>query len=252
MPPNRPEGRRSRRGARAAAGAGARQAGRSQAARLPLSAALRARPVGARAQPAGRRVEPRSRARGDGADLRRRGALRRQFATRCSTGKKSPMIFGQPDQWLALLIESLLAGRTRRARAIAAAARRAPSRRRPPRAATSTAGRSPGSPTPIRGWGRCSRRSSTAATTGCRSRALDQDRDRTAGGSARHGLDAGASAVRERRRVGGADSDAIPRLAAVARRPDRAGAQDDLGGVAPRRHRGSVSESSPPIPTRCR
>src|SRR6185503_8605771 len=25
-------------------------------------------------------------------------------------GKKSPMIFGQPDQWLALLIESLLVG----------------------------------------------------------------------------------------------------------------------------------------------
>src|SRR5262245_60654104 len=37
-------------------------------------------------------------------------------AVRCETirtdvfgGKKSPMIFGQPDQWLALLIESLLA-----------------------------------------------------------------------------------------------------------------------------------------------
>ena len=38
-------------------------------------------------------------------------------AVRCETlrddvfeGKKSPMIFGQPDQWLALLIESLLLG----------------------------------------------------------------------------------------------------------------------------------------------
>ena len=31
-------------------------------------------------------------------------------------GKKSPMVFGEPDQWLALLIESLLRRRPRRAR----------------------------------------------------------------------------------------------------------------------------------------
>ena len=35
-------------------------------------------------------------------------------------GKKSPMIFGQPEQWLALLIESLLRRRPRRARAVRA------------------------------------------------------------------------------------------------------------------------------------
>ena len=84
-------------------------------------------------------------------------------------GKKSPMIFGQPDQWLALLIESLLlAGRGEHERSQAAAIaglRRSAGHRR----ATSTDGRSRGSPTPIRGWARCSKRSSTAATTGCRS-----------------------------------------------------------------------------------
>ena len=45
-------------------------------------------------------------------DLRRRRALRGDPRPRCSTARRSPMIFGQPDQWLALLIESLLvAGR---------------------------------------------------------------------------------------------------------------------------------------------
>ena len=73
-------------------------------------------------------------------------------------GKKSPLIFGQPEQWLALLIESLLLAGQRRARAIRPAAIARPStRRRPPRA-TSTDGRSPGYPTPIRGWARCSKR----------------------------------------------------------------------------------------------
>ena len=73
-------------------------------------------------------------------------------------GKKSPMIFGQPDQWLALLIESLLRRRPRRARAIAAAAGPGVRRGADVAAATSTAGRSPGSPTPIRASARCSKR----------------------------------------------------------------------------------------------
>ena len=84
-------------------------------------------------------------------------------------GKKSPMIFGEPEQWLALLIESLLvAGRGERERVAGAAGQR-PSTTRRRRRATSMDGRSSGSPTPTRGSARCSKRSSTAATTGCRS-----------------------------------------------------------------------------------
>src|SRR5262245_319275 len=37
-------------------------------------------------------------------------------------GKKSPMIFGQPDQWLALLIESLLVGQSERSNELRARA----------------------------------------------------------------------------------------------------------------------------------
>ena len=130
-------------------------------------------------------------------------------------GKKSPMIFGQPDQWLALLIESLLRRGPRRARAIAAAAipglRRSPDVDRRHRWAAV----------------RLDFRRRFATGPGARSghqRPLllgallpaEQDRARTAGRPARHGLDAGAPAVRERRRVGGADSDPLSR---VGRRP---------------------------------
>ena len=87
-------------------------------------------------------------------------------------GKKSPMIFGQPDAWLALLIESLLAaghgepGRSQQLRAAAfeeapptpRSSGSAPSRTRRSPAATSTAAPSNGLPTPIRGSVRFSRR----------------------------------------------------------------------------------------------
>ena len=126
-------------------------------------------------------------------------------------GKKSPMIFGQPEQWLALLIESLLlSGRGEPAKSEELRLRafdEAPARQ----PATSTGSRLPGSATLIRGWVRCSRRSSTGGTTGSLL-AAEQDHDRSTRGFARRGLDADASAVRERRRVGGADTDAIPGL----------------------------------------
>ncbi len=126
-------------------------------------------------------------------------------------GKKSPMIFGQPEQWLALLIESLLRRGPRRARAIAAAASQGLRR------SAGVAGRH------RRAAVRLDRRRRFPSGPGARSghqRPLllgallpaDQDRDRTAGGPARHGLDAGAPAVRERRRVGGAHSDPLSRL----------------------------------------
>ena len=51
-------------------------------------------------------------------------------------GTKSPMVFGEPEQWLALLIESLLVGGQRRRRASRGAARCARSRRPTRRRAT--------------------------------------------------------------------------------------------------------------------
>ena len=73
-------------------------------------------------------------------------------------GKKSPMVFGEPDQWLALLIESLLVGGRGDASAGRGAAARARSRRRRHRRVRSTDSRSSGLPTPTRGSARCSRR----------------------------------------------------------------------------------------------
>ena len=145
-------------------------------------------------------------------------------------GKKSPMIFGEPDQWLALLIESLLVAGRRRARAIASELRARAfddgagvDRRR------STAGRSSGSPTPIRGSGPVLEAVINGRYYWVPFSRLSKIDIRAAGGPARPGLDAGAPAVRERRRVGGADSDPLSRLGGVRRRPDRAGAQDRLG-----------------------
>ena len=93
-------------------------------------------------------------------------------------GKKAPMVFGEPEQWLALLIESLLvAGRGEMA-AIRRTSCRAPLRRRPPRLARSTGSRSSGWPMPTRGSARCSKRSSTGATTGCPSHGWRASRSR--------------------------------------------------------------------------
>ena len=126
-------------------------------------------------------------------------------------GKKSPMVFGEPEQWLALLIESLLVG----GRGDAAEPRScgsAPSRRPTP-----SAGRDQ------RPAVRVDRRCRLAARPGARGGdqrplllgavlASRRSHDRGARGSARHGLDAGAAAVRERRRDGRADSDALSRV----------------------------------------
>ena len=113
-------------------------------------------------------------------------------APRCSPATKSPMIFGEPEQWLALLIESLLRRGPRRARAQSAGAAG-------PR---------------LRGGAGVDRRHRRAAVrVDCRRRhaarpgargghqrplllgavlAADQDRARGAGRPARRGLDAGA------------------------------------------------------------
>src|SRR3954469_7859685 len=80
-------------------------------------------------------------------------------------GRRSPMIFGEPDQWLALLIESLpTAGKGDRAGAERVASSRELSRALPPRPERSTIGRSSGLPMRIPASAPCSRRSSTAAT----------------------------------------------------------------------------------------
>ena len=92
-------------------------------------------------------------------------------------GKKAPMVFGEPEQWLALLIESLLvAGRGEMERPQNFVP--APLRRRPPRPAKSTGSRSSGWLMPTRGSARCSKRSSTGATTGCPSRDWRASRSR--------------------------------------------------------------------------
>ena len=86
-------------------------------------------------------------------------------------GKKSPMVFGEPEQWLALLIESLLlAGRGELAKSERAAAARVRRRRRHRPATIDGEPFDVDLPTPTRVSARCSKRSSTAATTGCRSR----------------------------------------------------------------------------------
>ena len=127
-------------------------------------------------------------------------------------GQRTPMVFGQPDEWLALLIESLL----RRARATPRCRDdlAAPRLRRRARQSPGTHRRhspSRGSPTPTRASARCSRPVSTAATTGCRSPGCAH-RLRAARGPARLRLDAGAAAVRQRRRDRGAGADALPGL----------------------------------------
>ena len=71
-------------------------------------------------------------------------------------GKKAPMVFGEPEQWLALLIESLLVGGRGDASRAAELRARAFEERRP-RRAKSTGSRSSGLPTPTRVSARCSR-----------------------------------------------------------------------------------------------
>ena len=85
-------------------------------------------------------------------------------------GRRVPMIFGEPEPWLAMLVEALLPGRGAARPRLPRACGPRPSRlpRRMP--ARWTAAPSTGWPTLTAGWARCWRPSSTAATTGCRSR----------------------------------------------------------------------------------
>lgn len=80
-------------------------------------------------------------------------------------GRKAPLLFGEPETWIALLIESLLR-EGRGEHADAAKLRSRLSKRPPRRRAHSTANPSSGSPTPTCASARCSRRWSTASTTG--------------------------------------------------------------------------------------
>ena len=82
-------------------------------------------------------------------------------------GKRTPMIFGQPDEWLALLIESLL--RQGRGESELAEDLRQRAFDGAP-AIGGTIDPSNGWPTPTCAWARCSRPSSTASTTGFRMR----------------------------------------------------------------------------------
>ena len=72
-------------------------------------------------------------------------------------GRTLPHVFGPPTDWVALLAQALqLEAQGHPAQAAQLRVRRRSSRRRPARA-RSTARRSSGSPTPIRGSARCSR-----------------------------------------------------------------------------------------------
>ncbi len=159
------------RAALAAHRGGARQAGRRQPAHLPGAAAVRARPVGARPHPAQRRRRPGSPAvpmretvgHAIRCELMRAAGLRRQAhadgvrparrMARAADRVAAAAGPGQRGRWRATWL--------RRAFDAAPAGRRQDRR----------ASRSNGSPTPTRASGRCSRPASTAATTGCRSRA---------------------------------------------------------------------------------
>ena len=136
-------------------------------------------------------------------------------AARCSAPRCSRQALAdglrRAREWLAWLIESLLqAGRVREP--LAHSWRRQRVRRRARERGPSTASRSSGSPMPTRASDRCSKRWSTAATTGCRS-AVFQRLDRGSGRLARRVWLARAARLCERRRGGCDDPGALPRLA---------------------------------------
>ena len=126
------------------------------------------------------------------------------------------MVFGEPDQWLALLIESrLLVGRGE-------AAHSEELRLRAFEEAPASSGSIDGRP--FEWIADADSRLGPVLEAIINGRyywvpfaRLSEVTTRGAGGPARPGVDAGAPAVRERRRVGGADSDALPGLA--RRRP---------------------------------
>ena len=149
------------------------------------------------------------------------------------------MVFGEPEQWLALLIESLLVagrGEHQRSRELSAPGIRG---RGTFRAARSTARRSSGSPMPTRGSVRCSRRSSTGATTGSRSRAWPKSRSKPPADLRDLVWMPAHLQFANGGEVGRADSDALPRVRGERRRRRRAGAQDDLARARPDSYRRS-------------
>ncbi len=73
-------------------------------------------------------------------------------------GKTTPMVFGQPQTWVALLVEALQVDARGDAAGCRTPARRRPSTQRRPRRAASTARPSTGSPMPTRASARCSKR----------------------------------------------------------------------------------------------
>ena len=150
-------------------------------------------------------------------------------------GQRTPMLFGEPRGWMALLVEALrVSGRSEKpaARARLRAARRFD-------AAPPTCGHVGDEPfdwiaTPTRASGRSWRRSSTAATTGFRSRASRESRSKSRR-PARPRLDAGGSDARQRRRDRRLMPDALPGLGERADGRCWHGAQDGMA-EAPAMH----------------
>ena len=184
----------------------------------------------------------------------RRCAARRS-ATRSSPASKSPMVFGEPEQWLALLIESLLRRRPRRGRRSPRSCGCARSRRRRPRAATIDG-------QPFEWIADADSRLGPVLEAIINGRyywvpfaRLTRSRPRSARRSARPRLDAGAPPVRERRRVAGADPDPLSRARrASADGADRAGAQDrweEIGAGRLPRPRPARSSRPTPATRRC-
>ena len=91
--------------------------------------------------------------------------------------RRTPLLFGKPAEWMALLVAGAAARPPSRSSTRRPSCASAPSKSAPDdRGQRSTTSPSSGSPTPISASARCSRRSSTAATTGFRSRACREVR----------------------------------------------------------------------------
>ena len=176
---------------RAGRSAGGRQEapGRSQVADLPVSAAGGHGAVGAGADPAqGRRPSWTRRALPMVPDVPRGRAVRGASAREVFAGQQTPLLFGEPAEWMALLVEALAAERPGKVRGGGAAARAGVRGRRPP-------------PGTIDGRAvRVDRRRRPASRADAGSdrqrtllldsvRAALEDRDREAGRPARHRLD---------------------------------------------------------------
>ena len=234
-------------GAQAPDGGGQGQARRRQAAHLPGAAALRASASGNARTPS---------STSSPTWTARRSAMRETVghAIRCElmrakvfAGQRTPMVFGQPDEWLALLIESLLQkGQGDAALADDLAARAFDAAPEVVRQA-----RRPGVQLDRR-----RRFPARPGDRGLRQRSLllgpvlaaVEGRLRSAGRPARLRLDAGAADVLQRRRDRRAGADALsraPSRAATARSASRA----RPSGRTPATTAGSASASASSPPT---